>query len=94
MLNSLNRALPQAFRQTQIGNKHDVDDTRRQFRSLARPFGEFNLQTDVESVGRLLAGANEHSYVALKLRRFFCYGFSLPLQPHLRAPVFMKITRS
>ncbi len=32
---SLNRTLPKAFRQTQIGNKHDVDDTRLENQRVA-----------------------------------------------------------
>ena len=35
VLNTLNRTLPKAFRQTQIGNKHDVDDTRLENQRVA-----------------------------------------------------------
>jgi hypothetical protein len=35
VLNTLNRTLPEAFRQTQIGNKHGVDDTRLENQRVA-----------------------------------------------------------
>jgi len=35
VLNALNRTFPKAFRQTQIGNKHDVDDTRLENQRVA-----------------------------------------------------------
>ena len=35
VLNTLNRHLPKALRQAQIGNKHDVDDTRLENQRVA-----------------------------------------------------------